>query len=170
MEKSLTDYTHTHTDGFSTSVIDHFLMSPNLYEVIDECKAIHRGDNLSRHSPILLKVKVSCIEAKTETPTPQSFRVPVWESAREGEIFEYCEDLRNRLTNISCPSSLRACKDILCQDKVHREECDSFVLDTLMSMIESSFKSIPLKGLCSSKKNKFGKRRRIIPVKQEQEQ
>ena len=48
------DYTHVHTDYLSTSVLDHFLVSENLLPLVDECRVLHRGDNLSRHSPILL--------------------------------------------------------------------------------------------------------------------
>ena len=65
-EKCPTEFTHTHTDGSSTSLIDHFLVSHNLYNVIMECKPIHRGDNLSRHAPIILKVKLGAVSFKSE--------------------------------------------------------------------------------------------------------
>ena len=53
-EKYPTEFSHIHTDGVSTSLIDHFLISFELEHVMDSCEAVHVGDNLSRHSPIIL--------------------------------------------------------------------------------------------------------------------
>ena len=52
------DYTHVHTDGIATSTIDHFLISSRLVGLVEECGPVHRGDNLSRHSPIFLRLKL----------------------------------------------------------------------------------------------------------------
>ena len=49
-------YTHVHTDGKSKSTIDHFLMSPRLVPLVSECGVVERGDNLSRHCPIWVKL------------------------------------------------------------------------------------------------------------------
>ena len=45
------DYTHMHTDNVSSSTIDHFLVSRRLLDLVEDCGPVHRGDNLSRHSP-----------------------------------------------------------------------------------------------------------------------
>ena len=46
-------YTHTHTDGRSRSILDHFLLSPRFLTLVEEgCGIIERGDNRSRHCPI----------------------------------------------------------------------------------------------------------------------
>lgn len=58
------DFTHIHTDVRSTAILDHFLVSARLISLINECKVLHRGDNLSRHSPILLKLRVGDISEK----------------------------------------------------------------------------------------------------------
>ena len=44
------DHTHVHTDGVSTSIIDHFLVSRPLLALVEDCGPVHRGNNLSRHS------------------------------------------------------------------------------------------------------------------------
>ena len=76
------DYTHIHTDGHSTSIIDHFLLSKNLMKMLVSCEVIHRGDNLSRHSPVILKINLS-ESVKKETPSSNSpRRVPAWNSAK----------------------------------------------------------------------------------------
>ena len=46
-EGHIIDYTHVHTDGVKTSIIDHFLVTPGLLDLVDECGPLHRGDNLS---------------------------------------------------------------------------------------------------------------------------
>ena len=56
------DYTHIHTDGVSTSTIDHFLVSRGLLKLVEECGPVHQGDNLSRHSPILLSLRLGEME------------------------------------------------------------------------------------------------------------
>ena len=55
------DYTHIHTDLKSTSVLDNFFLSERLLEHVEDAGPIHLGDNLSRHSPIMMKIKVENI-------------------------------------------------------------------------------------------------------------
>ena len=50
------DFTHIHTDNKSISTIDHWMCNERLSNHIIECLLIHPGDNLSRHSPIMLKL------------------------------------------------------------------------------------------------------------------
>ena len=50
------DFTHVHTDGVSTSTIDHFLVKRRLLREVVDCGPVHSGDNLSRHSPIFLQL------------------------------------------------------------------------------------------------------------------
>ena len=42
------DFTHVHTDDVSTSILDHFMVNERLIPLVEECVALHRGDNLSR--------------------------------------------------------------------------------------------------------------------------
>ena len=76
------DFTHIHTDGKSISVIDHFLLSPALYSLVESCKAVHIGDNLSRHSPIMLKLKLPNTIINFEPTDHPPRRPPNWVSAR----------------------------------------------------------------------------------------
>ena len=122
---------------------------------MEDCTAVHTGDNLSCHSPILLKVKISSLENKSDSRAPHSFRIPAWNTAREGEINEYKRDLGEKLSNITCPDALKMCRNSFCADNKHGADCDSFLLDTLFSMVECSFKHIPL----SRSSKPLGKRR-----------
>ena len=50
------DYTHVHTDNVSTATLDHFLVNERLLPLVEQCQVLHRGDNMSRHSPILFRL------------------------------------------------------------------------------------------------------------------
>ena len=52
------DLTHLHTDLKSSSVLDHFIVNQRLLENIEDAGPIHLGDNLFRHSPITVNVKL----------------------------------------------------------------------------------------------------------------
>ena len=59
------DYTHIHTDNKSVTTLDHFLISPRLLSSVCAAGAILRGDNLSRHSPIFVKLNLGCLPIKS---------------------------------------------------------------------------------------------------------
>ena len=58
------DYTHMHTDDVSSAVLDHFIVNERLLPCVKRCQVLHRGDNMSRHSPILLELDVGAIPTK----------------------------------------------------------------------------------------------------------
>ena len=70
-------HTHIHTDFKSTSLIDHFIVNKRLLQHID-CAPIHLGDNLSRLSPIILKLNVENLPCKSSTNESQP-RKPSWQ-------------------------------------------------------------------------------------------
>ena len=158
-----TDFTHIHTNGTSTSTIDHFIISQGLSGLVESCKAVHRGDNISRHSPIVLKVKLCNTfepETKQSYGNPPSRPLPAWLSANESEIKDYRTLLDEKLNCLSQTVSFGMCKDTQCSDKEHNINCDDFVLDILLAMVETSFLTIPISGGLPSKRRK---RRKVVP-------
>ena len=138
------DHTHVHTDGVSHSVLDHFLVNERLVPLIEECTPLHRGDNLSRHSPILLRLKVGDIPTKQKASSwlPKK---PAWYKASLVDIQNYKQDMQVSLQKLMVPDNL-CCKDPHCSDPAHSSDRDSFVLDILCSLIESSHTKLPLAG------------------------
>ena len=63
-DKFPVNYTHIHTDLHSTSTLDHFMVNEWLPSVLQDAEALHLGDNLSRHSPIMLKLSIGDIPAR----------------------------------------------------------------------------------------------------------
>ena len=82
------DYTHIHTDLKSTSTLDHFIVNERLLSVIEDCGVLHLGDNLSRHSPIMIKLKMDdlpLIKKKHSQPAKR----PVWYKAEQEDRDNY---------------------------------------------------------------------------------
>ena len=104
------DYTHIHTDGVSTSTIDHFLVSQQLLQYVVECGPVHTGDNLSRHSPIFLSLDMGKLEKQEPTKQPPPRRLPAWDRATKAELEDYKANLQARLQAVQCPASLLHCQ------------------------------------------------------------
>ena len=140
------DHTHMHTDGVSSSVIDHFLVSRRLLELVEDCRPIHRGDNLSRHSPVVLRLRLGEICQRQAVAQPLPRRMPAWDRATPVELQSYTMELQQRLQALHCPGSLLHCRDPQCTEPDHSKERDSLVLDLLMAMVETSYTTLPLTG------------------------
>ena len=94
------DHTHVHTDNVSTAVLDHFLVNERLLPLVVECSPLHTGDNLSRHSPILLRLNVGEIPRKQKTSSwlPKK---PAWYKAGLADKQNYKVDLQGILTAVT---------------------------------------------------------------------
>ena len=79
-------HTHVHTDGISTSTIDHFLVSRRLLDLVEDCGPVHSGDNLSRHSPIFLSLRLGELPRRPAEVPPPPPRMPAWGRATQEEL------------------------------------------------------------------------------------
>ena len=140
------DFTHIHTDGISKSTIDHFMVTPALVPLIKDSGPVHRGDNLSRHSPIFVTLNLSNIQSQTSSCQPPPQRNPAWDKASSEELDNYTTTLHTKLQGIKVPDSIKNCKDSFCKIECHTEDCDSLVLDILLSIVETSYTTLPLTG------------------------
>ena len=92
-EKFPVDFTHLHTDLKSTSTLDHFFMNEKLLDQVLDAGPVHLGDNLSRHSPIMLKLLLPAISEKPRQQSSALPRVPAWYKATQEETDLYCHVL-----------------------------------------------------------------------------
>ena len=93
------------TDNKSVSTLDPFLISPRLLSLVSGAGVIHRGDNMSRHSPIWLKLDLGILPKKLSVYE----RVPIkpsWSKASVEDIRGYTSDLRKKLKALSYPATL----------------------------------------------------------------
>ena len=142
------DHTHVHTDNVSTATLDHFLVNERLLSLVEQCQVLHRGDNLSRHSPILLQLNAGKIPTK-QMESSWLPRKPAWYKASLVDIDNYKMDMQVRLQSLATPISIE-CSDPLCSDPAHSSERDEHVLDMLCHIVESSHTMLPLAGGRSS--------------------
>ena len=142
-EKFPINYTHLHTDSKSTSTIDHFFVNEKLLEQIHDAGPLHLGDNLSRHSPIMIKVKVEQVEAKIQQSAALKPRKLAWYKASQDHIDVSTALLDNKLRELVIPEEL-CCQDLACKCTEHSIARDKHVIDILCTLVESSYQCIPL--------------------------
>ena len=141
-EKFPIDFTHLHTDDKSTSILDNFYVNERLLHYVESAAPLHLGDNLSRHSPIMLVLRIadiprsSCEEEMVRRP-----RRLAWDTASQLKVKEYQEKLQEGLARLEMPDSITCC-DVMCTDASHSTARDRFLLDIMSTVIEASYSSI----------------------------
>ena len=141
------DYTHIHTGDKSVTTLDHFICNERLIPLVKDCGPLHFGDNLSRHSPIMLKLDLGALPIRQKSDTFRPKR-PAWYKASEQEVRRYKSELQSRLEAIPVPVCLAfdECDNLKCQDELHSKERDDFVLSLMSAVIETSHTTIPMVG------------------------
>ena len=138
-------YTYMHTDNKTLSVLDHFLLSPRLLDLIVECGVLERGDNLSGHCPIWLKLNLGRLPAK-RISSKWLPRKPSWGKADQVQVQHFKSDLQDRLAKLNIPLHALSCQNPHCQDPSHTDQRDVFMLDILLALVECTYSTLPLSG------------------------
>ena len=137
------DFTHLHTDAKSSSILDHFFVNKRLIDLVTDAGPVHLGDNLSRHSPVMMKIKLQDILARTKQPEQPRLRKPAWFKASEEEKNQYTTLLDQKLNDLAAPASL-SCSDVNCKQEDHTADRDKHVIDVMCNIMECSHQCIPL--------------------------
>ena len=153
------DFTYSSPDDSAFSCIDHFFYSSSLSDHILEAKAIHRGDNISGHSPICMSVKVSQLSHIVKR---DPIRKPKqnWSRATDSDISKYQCTLKGKLDAICVPSCIKQCKDVKCSNIDHHIEIDNYIIDIIECIESSSQISIPYR---NQQHKIFTSHRKIVP-------
>ena len=138
-------YTHIHTDGKSKSTIDHILLSPRLMPLVSASGVVERGDNLSRHCPVWVKLRLGSLPVRPPPGRSWRPRRPCWSKASCQEVADYTANLQSKLLDMQVPDSLW-CADSHCDDPSHCVERDDVVLELLDCIVKTSFTSLPVHG------------------------
>jgi exonuclease III len=126
-------YTYESLANGSKSVIDHFIVSQNIYSCISLYKSIHSGDNLSDHCPISLAVNIS-LERSTDVSINAERKV-LWHKATDEDLLLYREHVNQLLSTIYVPSNAIQCLNPLCKD--HISEISKFHDDIILCLTEA---------------------------------
>ena len=109
------DFTYVNSATGAKSVLDHFIVSHNVFNCVSRYVVLHDGDNLSDHHPVQLEL---CIDVEYSTccqaqPSPR----PAWHRAGELHLQRYREHLRNELLmRVEIPTEALACRTFNCSD------------------------------------------------------
>ena len=136
--------THIHTDNKSKSTIDHILLSPRLIPLVYDCGIVERGDSLSRHCLIWVRIKLGSLpvrqSAKAWLPRKTS-----WSKATATELDTYTATLQSKLLDLPVLESLWYANPH-CGTAAHCQDGDELVLDILDTMVRSAHSSLPQQG------------------------
>ena len=147
------DFTHLHIDSKSSSIIDHFFLNQRLLDLVEDAGPVHLGDNLSRHSPIMMKLRLPQVATSdSNQPGMKIPRRPAWYKASQDDKDQYTSLLGDKLARLEIPASIGR-NDVTCQDKQHTHDRDQHVLDILCSAIETSYESMPMSNGARTGKN-----------------
>ena len=138
-------YTYLHNDNKSGSVIDHFLISPRLLNLVEDCGVVERGDNLSGHAPIWVRLKLGILPVK-QRYSGWVPRKPSWNKATQEQVSRFSSSLEQKLESISVPLTALNCESPHCMNSNHSFQRDSFMLDILLALVECSYTALPLSG------------------------
>ena len=112
-EKFPIDYTHLHIDLASSSILDNFFVTKELLEHVVDAGPVHLGDNLSRHSPVMIKICIENTSSRVNKSDIPRTRRPAWLKATEVVKDEFTCMLELQLEQLVLPCSL-LCSDVHC--------------------------------------------------------
>ena len=127
------------------STIDHFFTSENLNEQCVSAMPIHLAENTSNHDPIYIKLS-SVRSSKENVPISvkaQSAPKPAWNKAKAADMNSYVNELGNRLSHIEIPMEAVHCRNIHCNDPVHKCESDIYAISIMNCLTKSVENNIP---------------------------
>ena len=150
------NYTHLSTvrNIPAYSILDHFVVSPQFYQVITSAGVIHSGSNPSNHSPIYLKLSVGELDHELES-IPSESKIS-WDKATMDARLQYKNVLGSKLDSISCSPSCVECTDFHC--RTHTEDMEEYTMQVLEAIELAGKECLPSVG-----KPSFVGRRDPIP-------
>ena len=108
-------------------------MTSEFLENVMDAGPLHLGDIRSPHSPVMMRLRIPVLSAKTELKPVQKVRVD-WRKASLEEINHYTCYLNEKLSMINLPLSL-SCSDVTCKDENHSKQRDSHTLDVIAAIV-----------------------------------
>ena len=133
-------YTYRSKINNTRTLIDHFLVSENLNNLISEYSTIDNVENKSDHVALKCSLNIS-ISYNCSTENESYKNSPAWTSANEFDINLYMELLDSYLMEIPLPLELINCKSNMC--KSHQKEIGLFHDNIVSALVVACENSIP---------------------------
>ena len=99
---------------------------------------------MSRHSPICVKLDLGNLPVRSNV----KYKIPIkpsWSKSLSEDKQNYSNTLKSRLESLKIPEVL-VCSNPHCVEPCHSEQRESFMLDILLAIVETSFTTLPLGG------------------------
>jgi hypothetical protein len=138
---SAVDYTYESKINNHKSLIDHIIMSENLYNYMNDYMVSHCVDNLSDHAPVVAKWKIP-IMYNCSNVVEYCDKKLNWKNASDVHLALYKQTLEETLSKIYVPDEAINCKDLAC--KKHLCELHTFYKCVIDVCIETGYTCIPI--------------------------
>ena len=124
------------------SVLDHFLLSNNIFEnFVEGACVVHDMDNTSDHDPIFIKLLLN-VKFAGFNERNRSSRIS-WPKATESHICDYRRALSRKLLDISLPVDALACHDLHCSQAAHLNALQEYTQSITNACITAAANTIP---------------------------
>ncbi|ELT93660.1 hypothetical protein CAPTEDRAFT_198804 [Capitella teleta] len=133
------DFTYTNEATGSKSVLDHFIVSCNVFDGIKRYNVLHDGDNLSDHHPVQLELYVD-VEYSSECEM-QSKPRQSWHRANQANLDSYRRHLRTELSRVQLP--VKALVSTLFNCTNHLDGLKEYYASIEKAVVSSARLSIP---------------------------
>ena len=136
------DYTYESKSNGALSIIDHILISDNIFRDILEVKTTNNVDNMSDHVAITCKLDINVTMMKKGDRIYQP--KAAWYKAEKIDITEYKNNLDLGLSKIHIPMDLQHCDNVFCE--LHQEQITTLLSDIVQACLCAENNCIPKTG------------------------
>ncbi|ELU01730.1 hypothetical protein CAPTEDRAFT_200004, partial [Capitella teleta] len=134
-------FTYNNEATGAQSVLDHFIVSENLFGSIESYSCLHEGDNLSDHLTVCLNLDVKVSFA----PQSNAYALnrPSWQRATVQDKAAYQLRLKELLREVDIPFDVFSCRPFECVCEDHGRMIEQYYSDVMSAMIRASKECIP---------------------------
>ena len=154
------DYSYSSPCMTHFSIVDHFLYSKELEQNIVHAGVLHRGDNVSGHSPVFLDLITDCLP-KRQIPEVKKPAKQNWREATENDKAGYRTKLDDALQGINPIEECLACENLSCDSVRHKDDLDNYIIEIIEAIETTTKDSIPYRNAPQESQYKASKRKHI---------
>ncbi len=132
------DYTYRHTDGVSTSTIDHFIVSNSVFNKCCSGGVTHSVHNTSNHSAINMSLEMNTfVPHNLERDKTVTSKI-AWYKASSHYINFYKCNVDSKLPDVIPSENTSNCGNTLCDNDDHKSELDAYFESLIYVLLDSS--------------------------------
>ena len=145
------DYTYESKITGDRSIIDHFIVTENLFEFIVLYESKHDGDNMSDHAIVSMVIDIPVTYYECGDNCNVKDTSLKWSDATASDIAYYVQCLDNLLSNVKIPWHAIHCKEYTCV--THKQDINVYFESLICASIQAAKECIPSRKQKESKSN-----------------